>query len=243
MIAVNTAEALAGNKNVEIALCDMSMQSGDASVMLDLIPETTIMDICENFHRLDVALLRGAMVSTSSGFDFLAAPLKQEDSQSITAQHVEQIMTLAKKVYDHIILDCTSMFINECTVEAFNASDKVFVVTDLSVPAVRNTARLIPLIRKVGVAPDKIEVVVNRYIKGGVLSLDDVEDTVKQRIFWLFPNDFSDIVTSINHGVPLVRLHPQAPFSANILHFIEKLKDPQSAGDYRGIRGAFGKAI
>ena len=32
-------------------------------------------------------------------------------------------------------------------------------------------------------------------------------------------------------------------FSSNILHFVEKLKDPQSVGDYRGVRGTFGKAI
>lgn len=242
VIAVNTAVALSQEKS-EVAFCDMSIQSGDASVMLDLMPQTTIMDICQNFHRLDVSLLHGAMIKSNSGFDFLAAPLEQEDYQSITAQHIEQIVSLAKKIYDHIIIDCTSMFINECTVEAFNASEKVIVVTDLSVPAVRNTARLIQLMHKVGVRADKIEVVVNRYIKGGVLSLEDVEETVKQRIFWLFPNDFTDIVTSINHGVPLVRLHPHAPFATNILQFIDKLQNPQSVGEYRGIRGTFGKAI
>ncbi|MCD6526023.1 MAG: AAA family ATPase [Desulfuromonas sp.] len=243
VIAVNSAVALAERSREEVALCDMSLQSGDASVMLDLIPENTIMDICENIHRLDVALLRGAMVKTAAGFDFLAAPLKQEDYQSIKAQHVKQIVRLAKKVYDHIVVDCTSMFINECTVEAFNASEKVFVVTDLSVPAVRNASRLIQLMCKVGVDSNKIEVVVNRYIKGGILSLEDVEKTLKRRIFWLFPNDFSDIVTSINHGVPLVQLQPQAPFSSNIMQFVKKIQDPQSVGDYRGIRGKFGKAI
>ncbi|OQY25061.1 MAG: hypothetical protein B6I37_02320 [Desulfobacteraceae bacterium 4572_35.2] len=243
VIAVNTAVAMAVEKKIDVAFFDMSIQSGDASVMLDVVPETTIIDICQNFHRLDVALLRGAMSKAPSGFDFLAAPLAQEDYQSVSAHHVEQIINLFKKVYDQTVIDCTSMFIDECTVEAFKASEKVIVVTELSVLAVRNTARLIQLIRKVGIAADKIEVVVNRYIRGGVLSVADVEETVKQRVFWLFPNDFDDIVSSINQGVPLLLLHPHAQFSSNILHFVEKLKDPQSVGDYRGVRGTFGKAI
>jgi pilus assembly protein CpaE len=243
VIAVNTAVAMAADKKSDVDFFDMSIQSGDASVMLDVVPETTIIDICQNFHRLDVALLRGAMSKAPSGFDFLAAPLDQEDYQSVSAHHVEQIIKLSKKIYDQTIIDCTSMFIDECTVEAFKASEKVIVVTELSVLAVRNTARLIQLIRKVGIAADKIEVVVNRYIRGGVLSVADVEETVKQKVFWLFPNDFDDIVSSINQGVPLLLLHPHAPFSSNILHFVEKLKDPQSAGNYRGVRGTFGKAI
>lgn len=243
VIAVNTAVAMAADKKRDVAFFDMSIQSGDASVMLDVVPETTIIDICQNFHRLDVALLRGAMSKAPSGFDFLAAPLDQEDYQSVSAQHVEQIIKLSKKIYDQTIIDCTSMFIDECTVEAFKASEKVIVVTELSVLAVRNTARLIQLIRKVGIAANKIEVVVNRYIRGGVLSVADVEETVKQKVFWLFPNDFDDIVSSINQGVPLLLLHPHAPFSSNIVHFVDKLKDPQSVGNYRGVRGTFGKAI
>lgn len=243
VIAVNTAVAMAADSQCSVAFCDMSIQSGDASVMLDVVPETTIMDICQNFHRLDVALLRSAMSRAPSGFDFLSAPMDQEDYQSVSAQHVEQIVKLSKKIYDQTIIDCTSMFIDECTVEAFKASEKIIVVTELSVLAVRNTARLIQLIRKVGIAADTIEVVVNRYIRGGVLSIADVEETVKQRVFWLFPNDFDDIVSSINQGVPLLLLHPHAPFSTNILQFVEKLKDPTSVGEFRGIRGKFGKAI
>lgn len=243
VIAINTAVALAAEKNSDVAFCDMSIQSGDASVMLDVVPETTVIDICQNFHRLDVALLRGAMTKSPAGFDFLAAPLDQEDYQSVKSQHVEQIIGLSKKMYDQIVIDCTSMFMDECTVEAFNASEKIIVVTELSVLAVRNTARLLKLIYKVGIAPDKIEVVVNRYIRGGVLSVADIEETIKKRVFWLFPNDFDDIVSSINQGVPLLLLHSHAPFSSNVLNFIEKLKNPQLVGDYRGVRGTFGKAI
>lgn len=243
VVAVNTAIALAMNKRQSVALCDMSFQSGDASVLLDIVPQTTIYDICQNFHRLDVSFLRGSMVKHNSGLDFLAAPVNPEESEAINAEHVARILDLAKKLYDHVIVDCTSMFVDDCTVEALKVSERIFVITDLSVPAVRNTARLCQLIEKMGINPNRLHIAVNRYIKGGTLSIEEVEKSLNRRIFWLFPNDFNDIVSSINRGIPIVKHQSGAPFSRNVMEFTEKLLNSQEDAAYRGIRGTFGKAI
>ncbi|WP_298039883.1 hypothetical protein [uncultured Desulfuromonas sp.] len=243
VIAVNSATAMTMRKDNSVAFCDMSTQSGDASVLLDIVPQTTIIDICLNFHRLDIAFLRGAMTKNKTGLDFLAAPLNPEECENISPEHVARIMELAKKLYDNVIVDCTSMFIDDSTVEALKLSKKVFVVSDLSVPAVRNTARLIQLMKKVGIDPGNIEIVINRYIKGGALSIEEVESTLEKHIFWLFPNDFTDVVSSINRGIPLIKYHPTAPFSKNVVDFVDKILTPGASGDYRGIRGTFGRAI
>jgi pilus assembly protein CpaE len=243
VLAVNTAASLAIDKKSAIALLDMSFQSGDASVLLDIVPQNTIMDICENIHRLDVSFLRGVMSGHSTGINFLPAPVNPEDSEDITSEHVSSILGLSKKLYDHLILDCGSMHINDCSVEAFKQSDKVFVVTDMSVPSIRNTVRLCKLIRKFGISLEKIEIIINRYIKGGALSLGEIEKNFDKPVYWLIPNDFSDIVSSINRGVPLVKLSSNAPFSKNMLEFVRKFQGIMDDPDFRGIRGTFGKSI
>jgi pilus assembly protein CpaE len=143
VIAVNAAAALVKSKGGSVALCDMSFQSGDSSVLLDMVPPTSFIDICKNYHRLDVALLRGCMTRHRSGVDFLAAPPNPEQSEDIRADHIEKTFDLIKKLYDQIVVDCTSMYIDECTVEAFNASHKVFIVSHVaprsSLPTLRPT--------------------------------------------------------------------------------------------------------
>lgn len=243
VLSVNTAAALSIDKKAAVALVDMSLQSGDASVLLDVVPQNTIMDICENMHRLDVSLLRGVMSGHSTGINFLPAPLNPEDSEDIKSEHISSILTLSRKLYDHVVIDCGAMHINDCDVEAFKHSDKVFVVTDMSVPSIRNTVRLCKLIRKFGISLDKIEIIINRFIKGGALSLSEVEKNFDKPVYWLIPNDFSDIVSSINRGVPLIKLAPNSPFSKNVIEFIKKLQGIQNDLDFRGIRGTFGKAI
>jgi pilus assembly protein CpaE len=135
------------------------------------------------------------------------------------------------------------MHINDCTVEAFKHSDKVFVVTDMSVPSIRNTVRLCKLIRKFGISLDKIGIIINRFIKGGALSLAEIEKNFDKPVYWLIPNDFSEIVSSINRGVPLIKLSPDSPFSKNVVEFIKKIQGTLTNQGFRGIRGTFGKII
>ncbi len=243
VITVNTAVALARSKKRTVALCDMSLQSGDASVLLDLAPATTITDLSRNFHRLDSSFLRDAMSRHHGGLAFLPAPGDPEDSASVSPEHIARILELSRQLFDVVLVDCASMWVADRTIEIFNLSDKIFVVTDLSVPAVRNAARLCKLIAKLGIGPEKIEVVVNRYLKGGALSIEEVEKTLKKTIYWLYPNDFVDIVSSINQGEPIVEKQPAAPFAKNIIEFAEKIGNPRADSNYRGIRGTFGKAI
>jgi len=243
VLAVNAATALSMEKRAAVALLDMSFQSGDASVLLDIVPQNTIMDLCVNMHRLDVSFLSGVMYSYSTGLNFLPAPLNPEDSEEIKSEHITSILNLARKLYDHVVLDCGSMHVNDCSVEAFKQSDKVFVITDMSMPSIRNTVRLCKLLRKLGISPDKIEIVINRYIKGGALSLAEIEKNFDKPVYWLLPSDFFDIISSINRGVPLVKLSPGASFSKNVVEFVKKFQGLLDDHEFRGIRSTFGKAI
>jgi pilus assembly protein CpaE len=113
----------------------------------------------------------------------------------------------------------------------------------MSVPAIRNCSRLIKLLEKLGIDPCRIQVVINRYIKGGTLSLSDIEKNLNKEIFWMYPSDFKGVVSSINKGEPLMLSHSGSPLAKNVAQFVEKLKSPESSRSYRGIRGAFGKAL
>lgn len=242
-LAVNVATSFANGKKKAVALLDMCFQSGDASVLLDIVPQTTVMDICESINRLDVSFLRGAMTSHNTGLSFLAAPQNPEDSEDITPAHIGKILDLTKMLFDYVVLDCTSMQINETTMEAFKRSDKVFVVTDMSVPSIRNTVRICKLIQKLGIDLNKVEIIINRFIKGGALTLKEIEKNFGKAVYWLVPNDFSDIVSSINRGIPLVKLQANAPFSKNINILTQKILNQLEEPDFRGIRGTFGKAL
>jgi len=245
VLSVNTATALAlAKKNGKsVALCDMSFQSGDASVLLDILPETTLIDLCRNFHRLDVSLLKSAMTRHGSGLELLAAPANPEEYEEIKPGQIEKIIKLLTKLYDGVVIDCQSMSINNSTIEIFRNSHKVFIVIDPSLPAIRNAVRITQLIRKTGIPESSIEFILNRYQKGPVLSIEEAEKSLGKRIYWLFPNDFSDIISSINEGTPVVQLSPSSIISKNIISFSNKIMNKLDDPEYRGAKSSFGRFI
>jgi pilus assembly protein CpaE len=243
-LAVNTGAALALAKKGAVTLIDLSLQSGDASVLLDVVPQRTVLDICQNIHRLDVALLRGVMFTHNTGLNFLAAPQNPEDADEIHSEHVAKILDLVRRLYDNIIIDCPSMQINECTIEVLRRSDKVFVVTDMSVPSIRNAVRLIKLIRKLGIGKERVEVILNRFVKNNPLSVEEIEKTLDKPLYWMVPNEvFAEMISCINRGVPLVKQSPAAIFSRNINQMIQKFQNQLDEPKFRGIRGLFGKSL
>lgn len=242
VLATNTAAALAMRGSGTVALIDLSLQSGDSSVLLDIMPKTTIVDIYKNFSRLDLALFKGTMHRHLTGLDFLAAPVNPEDSVHISGEHVGRILALSKSVYDTTLVDCSSMLVNDCAIEAFKASDKVFIVTDLSVPAIRNASRLVKLMPKIGINSRQVEIVINRFIKDKV-SIHDVEKNLNKSVYWLFPNDYDFTVTSINQGIPLVKNNPSTGLAKNVSDFAKKLLNPADFENYRGAKNLFGKAL
>lgn len=245
VLSVNTATALtlAKKNGKSVALCDMSFQSGDASVLLDILPETTLIDLCRNFHRLDVSLLKSAMTTHGSGLELLAAPANPEEYEEIKPGQIEKIIKLLTKLYDGVVIDCQSMSINNSTIEIFRNSHKVFIVIDPSLPAIRNAVRITQLIRKTGIPESSIEFILNRYQKGPVLTIEEAEKSLGKRIYWLFPNDFSDIISSINEGTPVVQLSPHSIISKNIISFSQKIMNKLEDPEYRGAKSSFGRFI
>ena len=71
----------------------------------------------------------------------------------------------------------------------------------------------------------------------------EIEKNFDKPVYWLAPNDFSEIVSSINRGVPLVKLSPNSPFSKNMVEFRKKFLGILDDTNFRGIKGTFGKSI
>jgi pilus assembly protein CpaE len=57
-VAVNMAVALASQPGRNVAIVDLDLSLGDADVLMDSIPEYTLLDVAHNISRLDLSLLR-----------------------------------------------------------------------------------------------------------------------------------------------------------------------------------------
>ena len=74
--------------------------------------------------------------------------------------------------------------VNERTLAAFDAADRIVMVTQGSVPALRGTQRVLRLCRRLNYPDEKMCVVVNCYDAPGSIPVVDIASILKREVFW-----------------------------------------------------------
>lgn len=220
-VASNMAISLANYTKKNVVVVDLNLQMGNTAMALDMKPKYTIMDVANNIDSIDVPILKTMLPKNSANITLMASPFKIEEAESINPGHIEQILLLLKNVYDYIIIDTRSCF-DDVNIKAMDESEYVLAITTLDVPSVVNTIRCIDLFQKMGYKEDKVLLVINRHASHPDIDLEAIEKQLGYPIFWRIPNqDYKNIILSVNKGIPLSQMMPNAKLSQNIIKMIK----------------------
>ena len=228
-VAVNLGCALAQHESNSVALLDLDMSLGDADVLLDTIPDYTLIDVAQNVERLDFSLLKRSLTKHSSGLFLLPRPVQMEDAAHISPEDLQRVIGLLKATFTHLILDLSKSY-NPIDRMAMQSADHVLVVTQLDLPCLRNVVRLMASFAEMDGILDKVKILVNRYgLETGQISLKKAQDTIGREIFWKLPNDYRTMVEVRNNGVPLIEQAPKAKLTLAIVGLADALSHGQQS--------------
>lgn len=79
--------------------------------------------------------------------------------------------------------------VNERTLAALDAADRILLVTEGAVPSLRGTQRVLRLCHRLNYPDEKMCVVLNRCDVPGSLPAADVAAALKREIYWKIPDD------------------------------------------------------
>lgn len=215
-LATNLAYALATECKQRVALIDLNLQFGDASLFVaDHKPPATLADAALQIHRLDASLLASIMMPITSTFSVLAAPDDPVHAGDITPTHVDKLLSLARRHYDFVVLD-VGRSLDPVGVRALDLADTIFPVLQTTLPYVRDGKRLLDVFRSLGYSPDKVQVIVNRHQKNAHVKLQDLEAACGTPIWRLVPNHFETAAASVNQGIPVLKLSAKNPIAKSL---------------------------
>ncbi len=222
-IAVNLGAALAKDPKKSAALIDLDLCLGDADVMLDAIPDYTLVDVAQNVSRLDFALLKRSLTKHSSGLYLLPRPVQMEDMALITPDDLQRVIGLMKATFSHLVIDLSKGYTANDQI-ALQMANHILLVTQLDLPCLRNIVRLLTSFRENKELSEKVKIVVNRAgLDTGAISLKKAQETIGREIYWQVPNDYRTMVEVRNNGVPLVEQAPKAALTQSIVSLAESL--------------------
>ena len=214
-IAANVATALSVNKGSKVGILDLDLQFGDIAVFLNLVPQKTITDLMLKIDILDQKLLDKYMTSYKENMKVLAAPLRPEQADDLSAEGILAVINEMRKHYDYLIIDTATGF-NDLLFNIFDVSDLILVTTSQDFPALKNTVIGLETLDSLKYPKEKIKVLLNRANDFGGISISNAEELLKRDILSYLPSSGKVAVTSANQGVPFMIDQPDALIAKGI---------------------------
>lgn len=224
-IAVNLALAMSEALEKPVALVDLNLQLGDITTFLDIEPKQTIVDIAKNIARVDAAYLESSLAEYSQGKSkvfILADPLQVEDAEEISAEQINTVLTILKATFHYVIVDTNTSF-DAKTLTALDLADNILLVSMVNLPTIRSTQRILSLFERLQYDEQKVKLLVNRYLPDEEITVEDVEETLEQNVFWKIPNNYHLVMSSINRGTPIMAMENGAGLHQNFVELACRL--------------------
>jgi len=200
-VASNFALSTALASGKRVLLIDFDLPLGDAVLNFGMQPEFSTMDALESHQRLDATLLKRYIARHDSGLFILAAQGKYARCP-MTKEAIDRLILVARQEFECVVLDAGTRF-DLTDTAIFHTEAQIYLVSQVSIPDLRNANRILSQIPSGGRARN-VQVVLNR---DSVISTFDNEQVAKaltQAVRWRVPNDFKAVRDMQASGVPLV---------------------------------------
>ncbi len=201
MLACNFAVSLAKESGKKTLLIDLDLPLGDAALNLGISAEFSTIDALQAAERLDARFLDQLLVKHSSGVSVLAAPGRFLQYQA-SPEAIDWLLYVARQGFENVVVDLGSK-LDLMGTAAYKEATTFYLVTQSSIPELRNSNRLVQQFFAGGVP--KLEIVINRY-ESRTLGVSDehITKALTRPAQWKIPNDYASVRKMQINATPLV---------------------------------------
>ncbi|MGA2276817.1 MAG: AAA family ATPase [Terracidiphilus sp.] len=199
-LACNYAVSLAEESRQKTLLIDLNLPLGDAAINLGVHAEYSTVNALQNFSRLDSNLLSTLLVRHRSGLFVLAAPTELASTQ-VSDDAIDKLLDVARQNFDYVIVDAGSRLDLQHT-HLFDESATLYLITQVGIPELRNSNRLITKLSSEG--SPKLEIVINRYDpRNQEIGETHITKALTREAEWKIPNNYAAVRKMQNTATPL----------------------------------------
>ncbi|SPE44841.1 putative Type II secretion system protein [Candidatus Sulfotelmatobacter sp. SbA7] len=206
-MATQLGALLAGSFSRKALLLDLHPDFGDAALYLKLTKTRYhFFELLENTDRMDADFLESFLMRHSSGLELIPAPEGSVGMRgALPPGALSNTLDFLRPRYEFILVDLPPA-LNDENLAVVRDCDQLYLVTVAEVSAVRNVVRQLEYFRSMDIPREKIRVVLNRHHKRNVLTGEQIEKVIEQKIFWRVPNHYPQVVKTISEGDPIAQL-------------------------------------
>ena len=231
LIASNVAMAMATEANYRqrLLLVDFDFQFGGLPTYLNLVARDGLIKAMEFVQTLDQAALQAYVQRHDNGLHLLAAAMDEIIvPDDISAERTELLLKVINQAYDNILIDLPHR-IDPAIATILEHSDVIALITQQTVAHLHDTKRLMFLLRdRLGIAMDRIVLLLNRYDKKADVRFEDFQDVFVKVPIQTIPSDYLRASESLNLGIPICGSAADSPIGKALLKLGKTLSKGES---------------
>ncbi len=231
-VASSLAVVLQGQRKAKTLLIDGNLRFGALDAMLNLQITRSITDVLPSLGDNDPELINLSSLPHASGIRLLAAPPSPEMADLVTVQNLEQILKLARRGFDYVVVDVGSR-LDDRALHFMDVAEHIFVLLTPDIPAIKNVRSFLGIAQSLEYRPDKISLILNRDDPRGGITAAAIERHLKHPIFVSLSDSPRVVQSAINRGVPLVLFEREVdksmPVTRQLLTLVNKVPEPGMA--------------
>jgi pilus assembly protein CpaE len=149
----------------------------------------------------------------------MSAPIKPEHADMIRESHIKDICNKILAENEYLIVDLPSR-LSDNNLTFMEMADEIFLVTDTSFTAVKNTKIMLRIIKLLNMI-DKINVVINRADAQGLIKSSDVKNMLDISDAIFISNNTKIVSRSFAMGIPFVNEKPRENISKDVAALVD----------------------
>jgi pilus assembly protein CpaE len=239
-LAVSTAWTMAQDKKLDVVLLDLDLHFGSLALSLDLDPGRGFREILANPRRIDSLLIRSSMTNATDRLRILAAEEALDDPIDFGPEGLDALVANLSTGTDCIVADVPRS-LDALSTYALTRADIVGIVTERTLPAMRDTQRLLGFFK--GLRGDAKTVVVANRVGGvsGEVGRVDFERGIGAKIDFSVPFDAKTAVAAAERAKPFIDVARDAKTAAALRELANELSGVEKPVRASLLRRVLGK--
>jgi pilus assembly protein CpaE len=182
----------------------------------------------EFVETLDATAIQAYVLRHPSGLHLLAAAMDEIIvPDDISAERTQKLLDALNGSYSDILIDLPHR-IDPAMATILGHSDVIALATQQTVAHLHDTKRLLFLLRdRLGIALDRVLLLLNRYDTKAEVRLDDFVEVFPQVRIQTLPSDYVRASESLNLGTPICESAAYSPLGKALLKLMKDLTQGQ----------------
>ncbi|HOW71155.1 MAG TPA: response regulator [Phycisphaerae bacterium] len=222
-LATNLAVELAAVVEDRCALIDLDLEFPEVAAAYDFRPSHSIMDLLGSDAEVDRMLIEQAMEHLQCNVSILAGSEGIGNPWDTSPERIQSLLRVVSDMFPFAVLNMPRT-LSPLAAEALAVAHRVFIVSQLSVPHLRNALFMHDKLVEMSIPKDAIDLVLNRCDSAFErITIEDVEAKLGRPVYARIPNDYKNVCAARDHGRMLMAHCPTSRARHAIVDIAKRL--------------------